>query len=232
MQLRDTLQHLQLRTVDEHIYSHQEHLHPEEASIPWKTHINSRCDALATAHLRCQTSPSVKVPVLPASIVMLELHQRTITRALPTQLRHICGSSLPYTKDQSQVQHLCRIHDWTYSQFYQIDWAGFDSITNKKSSFPNRLFLIKWMNHILPLQARQHRMQLTPSAACTSACGALLEDEAHLLRCPHPARCSIYPTLAKTLHKIFNKHHVGWTHGYANCSSPVLPLFTQPPLAT
>jgi hypothetical protein len=115
---------------------------------------------------------------------------------------------LPYTKDQSQVQHLCRIHDWTYSQFYQIDWAGFDSITNKKSSFPNRLFLIKWMNHILPLQARQHRMQLTPSAACTSACGALLEDEAHLLRCPHPARCSIYPTLAKKLHQIFNKHHV------------------------
>jgi hypothetical protein len=201
MQLRATLLKLQLRTVDEHIYSHQEHTQSNAEALPWKMQINSRCDELATAHLRLQTKPSIQVPILPASIVMLELHQRTITRALPTQIRHICGSSMPYTNDQSQLQHLCRIHDWTYSQFYQIDWEVFDSITNKKASFPNRLFLIKWMNHILPLQARQHRMKLTPSAACPSVCGELREDEDHLLRCPHP-------TLVKTLQKIFLQHHV------------------------
>jgi hypothetical protein len=103
--------------------------------------IHGNGDELATDHLRRQTQRSIKVPVLPASIVMLELQQRTITRALPTQIRHICGSSLPYTNDQSQRQHLCQIHDWihdwTYSQFHQIDWEIFDSITNKKASFPN-----------------------------------------------------------------------------------------------
>jgi hypothetical protein len=207
MELRDTLHQLRLRSVDEHIHSHQEHTSPADL-IPWKTQINSRCDALATAHLRRQTQPSVRVPFLPASTAMFELHQRTITRALPSQTRHICGSTLPYTNDRSQLQHLCRIHDWTYDEFHQIDWAVFDSITNKKASFPNRLFLIKWLNNILPLQARQHHMHLTPSASCPSECGCLFEDEAHLLRCPHPDRCSIYPKLVLTLRILFQKHHV------------------------
>jgi hypothetical protein len=59
------------------------------------------------------------------------------------------------------------------------------------------------MNHVLPLQARQHRMQLTPSANSTSDCGCQHEDDSHL-----PAPVALYLKLTLDLHKIFSRHHV------------------------
>jgi hypothetical protein len=209
MQIRDTLIQLNIRTSDEHIHSHQadDPIDPDDAPVPWKTQLNSRCDTLATAHLRRQSKPTILAPFLPASRVALTIKQRSITNKLPTQIRHICGSSLPYTHQQSQVQHMCRIHNWDTAQFHSIDWTAFNSITNVKSSFPNRLFLIRWVNHILPLLHRQFRFKLSPSANCPSDCGCVAETEHHLLRCPHPDRKALHLHSLPALHTINNQHN-------------------------
>jgi hypothetical protein len=208
MQIKATLNHLQIRTKDEHIRSHQDDdpTHPE-GPLPWKVQINSHCDVIATDALRRQINPGLLVPFLPASRVSLAINRRTITSKLPSQLRHLGGSSFPYTNQKSQVQHLCRIHNWRPAQVQQIDWALFHSITNQKSSFPNRLFKIKWVNHILPLQHRQFRFHLSPSAACPSECGCLEETDSHLLLCPHPERRCIYRSSLKAINDTGKQHH-------------------------
>jgi hypothetical protein len=140
MQISDTLTQLNIQTSDEHIRSHQAD-DPTSLNgdpVPWKMHLNSRCDTLATAHLRQQSKPTLLVPFLPASRVALAIKERSITRKLPAQIRQIGGSSLPYTNQKSQVQHMCRIHNWSTAQFHSIDWSSFHAITNVKSSFPNR----------------------------------------------------------------------------------------------
>jgi hypothetical protein len=175
--------------------------------MSWKIQINSRCDVIATDHLRRQATPALLVPMLPASRVSLAINKRTITSKVATQLRHIGGSSSPYTNNKSQVQHLCRIHNWTLGQLHQIDWSIFHSTTNQKSSFPNRLFKIRWVNHILPLHHRQFRFKLSPAADCPSNCGCDAETDSHLLLCPHPERRGIYATSHKALLATGRQHH-------------------------
>jgi hypothetical protein len=53
---------------------------------------------------------------------------------------------------------------------------------------------------------RQHLWGLAASAECPSACGGN-EDEAHLLRCPHPARQSPRAALYHSLTATFRPHH-------------------------
>jgi endonuclease/exonuclease/phosphatase family metal-dependent hydrolase len=206
MQITDTLNHLDIRTRDEHIASHQEEPPPPEDPLWWKVQLNSRCDAIATDHLRRQTHPILSVPFLPASRVVLEVQRRTITSKLPSQLRHIGGSSFLYTNHKSQVDHLCRIHNWQVAQFHSVDWMLYDSVSNKKSSFPNRLFQIRWANHVLPLYHRQFRFQLSASAGCPSTCGCLDETDTHLLRCPHPTRKRIHSALLLELRSTYDSH--------------------------
>jgi hypothetical protein len=96
LQISDTLRQLSIRTRDEHTRSHQDDDPTQQkVRLSWKVQINSRCDVIATDHLRRQTKPVLLVPFLPASRVSLAAHNRTITSKLPTQLRHIGGSSLP-----------------------------------------------------------------------------------------------------------------------------------------
>jgi hypothetical protein len=208
MQIRDTLTELRIRTSDEHIHSHQadDPTTLEDQSIPWKTQLNFRCDALATDHLQQQSKPTLLVPFLPGSRVTLSIKARTITSKLPAQIRHIGGSSLPYTNHRSQVQHMCRIHAWSTAQFHSVDWTLFHSITNVKSSFPNRLFTIRWVNHILPLLQRQFRFGLSPLAACPSDCGCLAETESHLLRCSHPDRGALHTSSSIAIRSLCQRH--------------------------
>ena len=209
LQIRDTVGAMQLRTSDEHIHSHQdENQEAPDASTAWKIQLNTRCDSIATEHLQRQTDPILLVPFFPASKVALTVDRRTITGRIPSQLRHHCGSSRLYTKKRSQIQHLCRVHHWTAPQFHSIDWALFSAITNSKSSFPNRLIKIRWLNHLLPLHYRQHRMHLSPSSHCPSTCGCTSEDDDHLLRCPHPDRRLHISNLLLELRPLFDKYHV------------------------
>jgi hypothetical protein len=208
MQIRETLTQLNIRTSDEHILSHQadDPTSLRGDPVPWKTQLNSRCDALATHHLQQQTQPTLLVPFLPASGVTLTIQNRTITSKLPAQLRHIGGSSLPYTNKKLQVRHMCRIHNWTPAQFHSVDWTSFHAVTNIKSNFPNRLFLIRWVNHILPFHHRQFRFQLSPSPNCPS------ESESHLLRCPHPDRKALHKTSLNKIRAISRQHPDPFLH--------------------
>ena len=200
---------MNLRTSDEHIHSHQdETLRDPEDPIPWKVQINTRCDVIATAHLRRQSHPVLLVPFLPASKVALTVNNRTITSRLPSQLRHICGSTRAYSTKRSQIQHLQRIHNWSHAQFLSIDWEVFSTVTNKKASFNNRMFKIRWVNHVLPLLHRQHRMNLSPSAHCPSDCGSTDEDESHLLCCPHPDRRLNSDQLLRDLRSMFATYNL------------------------
>jgi hypothetical protein len=81
-------------------------------------------------------------------------------------------------------------------------------VRDSKSSFPNRLFKIRWLNHLLPLHHRQHQMRMSPSSNCPSNCGCTSEDDAHLLRCPHPDRQLHISNLLRDLRTLFDRHHV------------------------
>jgi hypothetical protein len=102
---------------------------------------------------------------------------------------------------------MCRIHNWSTAQFHSIDWSSFHAITNVKSSFPNRLFTIRWVNHILPLHHRQFRFRLSPSANCPSDCGCVAETESHLLRCPHPDRNALHMSSFHAIRSICRQHN-------------------------
>jgi hypothetical protein len=210
LQIRDTILAMNLKTRDEHIHSHQDTpTSNQDEPLKWKIQLNERCDTIATEQLQLQTGPTLLVPFLPAAKVSLAVQGRTITGKIPTQLRHHCGSSRRYShKRRSQIQHLCHVHHWTAPQFHSIDWGLFSAITNSKSSFPNTLFKIRWFNHLLPLHSRQHKMGMSPSSHCPSNCGCTMEDDAHLLRCPHPDRQLHFPNLLQELRKIFVSHHV------------------------
>jgi hypothetical protein len=93
---------------------------------------------------------------------------------------------------------MCRIHAWSIAQFHSVDWTLFHSITNVKSSFPNRLFTIRWVN--------QFRFRLSPSAACPSDCGCLAETESHLLRCSHPDRKALHTASFLAIRSLCQQH--------------------------
>jgi hypothetical protein len=128
------------------------------------------------------------------------------------------------TTTHTHVEHLRWIHQWQLERFHLIDWTLYDSITNKKSSFLNCLFQIRWANHILPLQQRQFRFQLTPSAGCPSECGCLKETDTHLLQCPHPE----YNSSPFGLHTT----SIPLNHGYARFFPRSLLLPWTPPSLT
>jgi hypothetical protein len=207
MQILDTLQQLGISPSSEHIHSHQEaDFQDSDEPLPWKVQINTRCDEIATDYLRQQSRPTTKVPFLPATKVALVVDDITITGRIPAQIRHHCGATFQYNQ-RSQIQHLQKIHQWTKSQLESVDWDTFHTATNKKASFGNQHFILRWANHILPLMERHHRWNITASSECPSACGGD-EDETHLIRCPHPARQPPRTSLHAALVATFDQRHV------------------------
>jgi hypothetical protein len=89
------------------------------------------------------------VPFLPASKVGLMVQGTTLTHHLPTQLRTFAG--LP-----EYQEYLCRHHGWEPEVFDLIDWPLFHSST-LTLSFLKRLFVIKWINDLLPFQEQKHK---------------------------------------------------------------------------
>ena len=92
------------------------------------------------------------------------------------------------------------------AEFESVDWGRFRSVLHSRG-FYRKLFLIKWLNHILPLLQRQHKFGLSPLAACPSDCGCPEEDDSHLLRCPNRDRRAVFTALKKDLTESFNSHH-------------------------
>jgi hypothetical protein len=62
-----------------------------------------------------------------------------------------------------------------------------------------RLFVIKWVNDLLPFQQQQYDFSQSPTPTCPSACGASSEGAYHFLRCPHHDRVALWQTFSVTL---------------------------------
>jgi hypothetical protein len=134
------------------------------------------------------------VPFLLANKVNLTVNGTTLTHHLPSQLRTLAG--VPAYR-----QYLCRHHAWDDEVFNTIDWPHFHACT-LTLSFLKRLFVIKWINDLLPFQEQQHIYKQSPTSQCPSTCGAT-EDWHHFLRCLHPARIIIWRECQSTIAKTF-----------------------------
>jgi hypothetical protein len=175
----------------EHIKGHQD---DDGGILSWEAQLNQRCDELATEHLASATTTLPLVPFLPASIVSLTVHGVTLTHHYPTQLRTFAG--LPKYR-----KYLCKHHHWEPEVFDLIDWPNFHACT-RTVSFLKRLFILKWVNDLLPFQEQQHEYKQSPSPHCPSACGES-ENWRHFLHCKHPARVAMWRECKATIAKTF-----------------------------
>jgi hypothetical protein len=137
-----------------------------------------------------------RVPFLPGSKVGLVVDGTSITHHYPSQLRTL--ASLPAYK-----AYLCEHHSWAPAVVDLVDWPTFHSCT-LTVSFLQRLFIIKWVNDLLPFQVQQHKFNQSPSPLCPSSCGEQ-EDWRHFPRCPHQARALLWRSFSATIAKTFNK---------------------------
>jgi len=91
-------------------------------------------------------------------------------------------------------------------EFESIDWSRFRSALHNRG-FSRKLFLIKWINHLLSFMQRQRKYGMSPLAACPSDCGCPEEDDMHFLRCPNPERLAVFTSLRTDLAESFTKHN-------------------------
>jgi hypothetical protein len=198
MQILAYLQAFVAPVAFEHVEGHQDTKYPDEP-LSWAAQLNQRCDEIATAHLDRATDPMPTVPFLPASTVSVSVGAHTITHHLPTQFRTFAGLA-------GIRQHLCDRHEWEEPTIFDlVDWPVFHS-ASLATTFLKRLFGIKMIHFLLPLQKQQYQFRQSPSASCPSACGCPEEDWVHFLRCPHLQRkqawtALLVPTLSSTMER-------------------------------
>jgi hypothetical protein len=106
----------------------------------------------------------------------------------------------------AQRPYLSKHHHWANGIFDTVNWDLLRSCLTAYST-TLRFFFVKWINHLLPFQAQQHKFKQSPSSACPSRCGASVEDASHFLRCSHLDRLAIFTALQTQLAELFTKHH-------------------------
>jgi hypothetical protein len=178
---------------------HQDTKYPDQP-LPWDAQLNQRCDEIATDHLEAATEILRTTSYFPASKVSLTVQHTTITHHIPSQLRYISG--LP-----AHRAYICRHHGLTLDEYDTIGWERLHAST-RQLSFLLRLFVIKWLNDLLPFQCQQHRYNQSPSPSCPSSCGCRNEDWTHFLRCSHLYRRQSWADYRKALSPIFERHHI------------------------
>jgi hypothetical protein len=104
----------------------------------------------------------------PVSKVTLSVKGITVTRKLPQMIQEIVGRA-------SQLASFTCRYGWTPMQFNQIDWPMYRAATYK-FSLTKRFFTIKWLNDLLPFQARMHKYGQSSMAGCPLECDCDLED--------------------------------------------------------
>jgi hypothetical protein len=128
----------------EHVEGHQDTKYPD-GPLSWAAQLNQRCDEIATEHLESATTCLLTVPFLPASRVSVSVGSHTITHHLPTQFGTFAG--LPGIQD-----HHCNNHEWVEPAILDlVNWPVFHS-ASLATTFLKRLFGIKMINLLLPLQ--------------------------------------------------------------------------------
>jgi hypothetical protein len=138
----------------------------------------------------------------------------SITHHYPSQLRTL--ASLPASK-----AYLCDHHGWAPAVFDLVDWPTFHSCT-LTVSFLQHLFIIKWVNDLLPFQTQQHKFNQSPSPLCPSSCGEY-EDWRHFPRCPHQARALLWRSYSDIITKTFNTWEIDYAAAFvqAKLDKPV-----------
>jgi hypothetical protein len=199
MQILDTIRLLGTTLSYNHVKGHQDDVTNDEATpLSREALLNVECDHLATAFLKTAVT-SATVIYLPASQVHVTVEGTTITRKLPRMIRDIVGR-------QSQLASFQRRYGWTHTQFDAIDWPKFRS-SSAQFSLPKRLFIIKWLNDILPFQARtMNQYGQSSLAGCPDSCGCDSENHAHLLHCSHPSRLALFTSLEEDLETVCSTH--------------------------
>jgi hypothetical protein len=164
----------------EHVEGHQDMKYPDKP-LPWAAQLNMRCDEIATLHLENAVDPIPIVTFLPTSKASFSIGEQTITHHIPTQLRTFTGLS-------GLREHYRRHQGWNSTAIFDlVDWPLFHQAT-LTTTFLRRLFVIKWINSLLPFQRHQFRFNQSPSASCPSAGGCTDEDWRYFPRCPHEQR--------------------------------------------
>jgi hypothetical protein len=164
----------------EHVEGHQDTKYPEKP-LPWEAQLNQRCDEITTDHLELPSTTLPTVDFLPASKVSIAVGKQTLTLHIPAQLQTFVG--LPGIR-----AHFMERHNWDSSAIFDlIDWPLFHAAT-LLTTFLKQLFVIKWVNSLLPFQRQQRQYNQSPSAHCPLNCACVDEDWVHFSRCEHPQR--------------------------------------------
>ena len=181
-----------------HVEGHQDSKYPMRP-LSWEAQLNQRCDAIATDYLNQSSQVLYTTSFFPASKVSLQVSQTTLTHHIPSQLRMAMGY-------QAQRAYLCQHHDWEPEAFDLIDWHHWHTAV-RHIPFLQRLFVVKWINDLLPFQKQQYKFRQSPSASCPSSCGCHSEDWAHFLRCTHPHRIDAWREFVQTLNQTLDQHN-------------------------
>jgi hypothetical protein len=198
MQIIDALGYFSPRPSLLHVEGHQDTKYLNRPPT-WASHLNQqRCDEIATHHLAQATTVLHLISFFTASKAQLNVQGTTITHHIPSQLRSFAGL-------QAYHQYLCKHHEWAHETFDLVEWPRLHSST-RSISFLKCLFVIKWVNELLPLQNQQFKFQQSPSASCPSSCGCTNEDWSHFLRCPHKHRRQVWLEFHPTLSALFERH--------------------------
>jgi hypothetical protein len=148
--------------------------------------------------------PAPLVTYFPASHISLQVTGVTIKRKLARSIQDLVSRT-------RQLLSFQRRYGWTAPQFDRLDWPLFRSSV---SSFmlEKRFFFLKWLNDLLPVQARMHQYGHPSLAGCPDECGRTSEDQLHLLRCTPPSRMEVLGSMIADVSR-------GSRLGRASCSA-------------
>jgi hypothetical protein len=166
----------------EHVEGHQDTKYPSRGLYLEKRNRTNVAMRLQRTIWRRPRRPYLPtVDFLPASKVSITVGKQTLTHHIRTQLRTFVG--LPDIR-----AHFMERYKWDSSAIFDlIDWPLFHAAT-LSTTFLKRLFVIKWVNSLLPFQRQQHQYNQSPSVHCPSNCACEDEDWVHFSRCEHPQR--------------------------------------------
>jgi hypothetical protein len=199
MQILDALAAFTTCPALVHAVGHQDENYPDRL-LGWPARLNQKCNEVATQHLESATNILSITLVFPACHAILTVQATTIIHHIPSQLCSFAGLT-------AHRAYLCRHHDWTPTIFDLVSWKLLHSCS-LAIPFLKRLFLIKWINDLLPFQRQQVKFKQSPSSACPSSCGYHDKDWRHFLRCTHPHQCHVWREFRDTISPIFERHNI------------------------
>jgi hypothetical protein len=202
MQILDTLRLLALTLTYIHVKGHQDTNTAPGPKTPLSRQatLNIECDRLATTALKT-ASPAHDVYFSPSQQDhSVSVEGVTITRKLPRMIRELVGKA-------TQLASFTRRYGWTHSQFTQIDWPMYRAAAYE-FSLAKRFFTLKWLNDLLPFQARMHKYGQASMAGCPHECDCDSEDHDHLLHCSSPWCQETSASLEQDLDTLCNTHKI------------------------